>query len=181
MGVQFKLIMKTIGASLFVLFALIEFSWEARPPSQSLYGPPSSPLRPPPSSYGPPSSPPSHHHQPSCKQIPKEVCKQVPKQTYEFLTRFVPQLRKEPVPSDRDLSRSTPTRRFVPSGTGRSVILPMTSTSNVLKSRTRNATVLPSSSVSIFRRTKKKPSTMSNVPPSTTLSAASGSRTSVSL
>merc|ERR1711868_71986 len=73
MGVQFKSIMKTNGVSLLAIFALIEFSWEARPPSQSL--------------YGSPSSPPSHHHQPSCKQVPKEVCKQVPKQTYESVNR----------------------------------------------------------------------------------------------
>merc|ERR1712112_487724 len=75
--------MKTIRVALLTFFALIDLSWQARPPSQSLYAPPSSPHRPHPS---PPSSPPGHH-QPSCRQVPKEVCKQVPRQTYESVTR----------------------------------------------------------------------------------------------
>merc|ERR1712025_1526702 len=85
--------MKTIRVALLTFFALIDLSWQARPPSQSLYGPPSSPHRPhlsPSSPHrphpSPPSSPPGHH-QPSCKQVPKEVCRQVPRQTYESVTR----------------------------------------------------------------------------------------------
>merc|ERR1719226_358603 len=54
----------------------IDYSWQARPPTRSLYG--SAPSR-------PPSSP--HRPKPSCKTVPKEVCKQVPKQTYESVTR----------------------------------------------------------------------------------------------
>merc|ERR1712227_938157 len=89
----FKQTMKTIRVALLTFFALIDLSWQARPPSQSLYGPPSSPHRPHPSPSSPhrhhpspPSSPPGHH-QPSCRQVPKEVCKQVPRQTYESVTR----------------------------------------------------------------------------------------------
>merc|ERR1712025_1031734 len=169
----FKPTMKTFRVALLTVCALIDLSWQARPPSQSLYGPPSSPHRPHPS---PPSSPPGHH-QPSCRQVPKEVCKQVPRQTYEsvtsvemFLTKSVPRQRRGHVPSNRDLSRNTPTRRSAPSTTGRSVRTPRTSRSNVPQSRMKNATVLPSFNVSSFQRMSKKPSTKNNVPLSMTLS-----------
>merc|ERR1712025_289884 len=48
-----------------------------------------------------------------------------------FLTKSVPRLRRKLVPSDRDLSRSSPTRGSVPSNTGRSVRTSRTSRSNV--------------------------------------------------
>merc|ERR1712025_361016 len=81
-----------------------------------------------------------------------------------FLTESVPGLRRKLVPSDRDLSRSSPTRGSVPSNTGRSVRTSRTSRSNVLKFRMKNATVLPSFSVSCFPRMSKKLPIQNNVP-----------------
>jgi len=81
-----------------------------------------------------------------------------------FLTKSVPRLRRKLVPSDRDLSRSSPTRGSVPSNTGRSVRTSRTSRSNVLKFRMKNATVLPSFSVSSFPRMSKKLPIQNNVP-----------------
>merc|ERR1712025_1057978 len=81
-----------------------------------------------------------------------------------FLTKSVPRLRRKLVPSDRDLSRSSPTRGSVPSNTGRNVRTSRTSRSNVLKFTMKNATVLPSFSVSSFPRMSKKLPIQNNVP-----------------